>query len=663
MNLKFLFVFDDSLDLKRISDLGFPREGEVVLFPLSSDWRLIHQVESFLCGKKELRVHLLNSAKLVDSKVDALCREIPEWSAQCGAQNVDGKTVREHFLLPGKGPSAFWFGPISEKNPLKTDSFLLLAQADAVSDEVKRGEYGGLAVAVGSFLLEQSLEMMAEQRNLRSVKAIGQTTVRRGLDQLGLVGTIILAVTGWVQGVARAIEARLVMGLPSFESEVSKEKGILAISYFPYLDDKAAEQGRFENKYFAPLQHAMREEGRNILWLLVFVYINGGSFREALRTAKRLANHGERLAFPEQFFGFKESILALIGMLMNIFRYVRLERKIHSDAMCGGLVSNSCIPIIRDLWRRSFCGLEAMRGLMFYLAWKRALRLLPSFDQSVYLCEMQIWEKALIAAARRVQPKMKLIGFEHTSVSKNYTFFRHAKSDFESVDKPAGVPLPDVLACNGRLAKEQLAASGYRNLTEVEAIRHLYLADIFSDTDIRRSDRPILLVAGSIIREETKALLSLIHEASLEKEEWEVWLKGHPSMPIEDILNDMNVDATSSGWMIKAGDIRTYLEKAAVAIVPTSSVSIDALALGCDVVVPVFSNFFLMSPLAGFEAFYQKVHDPNELKTFLRNYSINGKSVCVRDKRDFVRDYWHLETGLPRWRGLLKLEDPKEVSL
>ncbi len=652
--MKFLFVFDDSIDIKGVAELGISEESEVALFPLTGNWRLIRQVESFVRSQKAMCVVLLNTANMVDSKVDSLCRVIPEWSARCGELRIGRKTVREHFLLPGGGPSTFWFGPLSEKNPLKTDSFLLLAQAQAVEEEIQEGAYDCLAVKIRSSLLKESMRRIAEKQNVQFETRSGHCTLWEKFEWFGLIEIVFFALTGWLQSVVRALAARFVMG--SLPSRYPEKSALLSVTYFPYLDKKAASEGRFENKYFAPLQQVMIRQRRGFFWLLIFVHIDGGSFRESLKTARRLADQGERLAFMEEFIGFKEAVTILAWMMVNIFRYVRLERKIDTAEMCGGLAVHSCLPIVRDLWRRSFCGLECLRGMISYLAFTRALRFLPKFKECVYLCEMQIWEKAFVAASRNVCPEMKSIGFEHTSVSKNYTFFKHAPSEIDSSNQPDGIPLPHVLACNGRLAKKQLAESGYSGLIEVEALRQLHLSGDLPLETRNRGALHILLVAGSIVREETKALLSFINESSPDPEKWEVWLKGHPSMPMDVLLREMEIDPSQMGWVVKEGDIRPFLGVAEVVVVPTSTVAIEALAFGCEVVVPVFSTFFSMSPLLGFDHFCRKVYRSEEFETALEDYLKNGPAVGAQDKKDFVHDYWHLDSGLPRWKELLEFE-------
>ena len=54
-----------------------------------------------------------------------------------------------------------------------------------------------------------------------------------------------------------------------------------------------------------------------IFWILIFIYAEGGSFRNALETAKKLAREGEKMIFLEEFLGFKEMLSAFFLWLVH----------------------------------------------------------------------------------------------------------------------------------------------------------------------------------------------------------------------------------------------------------------------------------------------------------------------------------------------------------
>lgn len=164
-----------------------------------------------------------------------------------------------------------------------------------------------------------------------------------------------------------------------------------------------------------------------------------------------------------------------------------------------------------------------------------------------------------------------------------------------------------------------------------------------------------MLIAGSINRQETRALISLFHEAFPKPQEFKVWLKGHPFLPFEQILEELNINAGSCGYIIKHDPIDKLLSFAKILIVGLSTVALEGLAMGCKVIIPVFADNMFMSPLGGFEQFYAKVYNPQELKAVVRKIMERDipkepyfKSV------EFIREYWCLDKSLKRWEKLLK---------
>lgn len=647
-----LFVFDESFaDEEALA--GIPGgHDSISLFPLTGNWMLIRRLERTLSRRGPAPVVALNSARLVEREIEALCRELPEWSAGLGVSRVRGVSVRRFFMTSEDGISGFWLGPISEKNPLKTDTFLRLAQALAVQGELQAGKYESVAVAVNNRSLRESVKRMAGAAgaSFRLVKK----PKTFDMQNIGAFppGMLSLALAGWMQACWKAALAKAVMGFSRREAVSTASR--VFVSYFPYLNQGA--DGAFRNRYFEPIQNIWPKREDRIFWLLMFTHIQGAAFWKSLKIARKFQKNGERLAFFDEFVGFREALGALYLWLRQAGRYFMLERSFDEARMCGNLFPVECHPLVRSLWRRSFCGIEAMRGLIQYKAFRRFFRASGGASQCVYPCEMQAWEKAMNRAILRERPGLESVGFIHTVISRDYMFYAHHKSEIESSRLPDGLPLPGKIAANGAAARARLSEWGYPALSEVEAIRQLPLAERMNAPLPPKGDRPILLATGSSVREETKSLLSFLSSVPALAGEWEIWLKGHPTLPMEPLLKELDVRPAERRWEVKEGDINDSLERADVVLVPTSAASIDALAFGCEVFTPVSGSAFTMNALAGYEDYCHSVSTPDELKEKLAAYLKNGPRKGLDGKREFVRSYWNLAAELPRWRALLDLE-------
>jgi len=276
---------------------------------------------------------------------------------------------------------------------------------------------------------------------------------------------------------------------------------------------------------------------------------------------------------------------------------------------------------------------------------------------------MQGWEVALNAAAREENPALKRIAHQHSALSVNYFPFQRSFKEMVQNGKVSDFPLPDVLACNGHSNYRFLSEVGYPSLHLVEAVRQLHIPHLWEKNLSYESKSDVLLVAGSIKYEETKAMLSLLALAFPVAEHFEIWLKGHPSLSIEEVLQDMGIDHKEAKYHIKAGRIEKELCAVKAALVPSSTVAVEALAYGCEVIVPFFSSSLPLSPLLGYEEVYHSVYKPKDLQEVMHAVLNISPSMTVEAKKDFVKNYWCLEPSFLRWEQLLQEKDEKSLRV
>ncbi len=91
-----------------------------------------------------------------------------------------------------------------------------------------------------------------------------------------------------------------------------------------------------------------------------------------------------------------------------------------------------------------------------------------------------------------------------------------------------------------------------------------------------------------------------------------------------------------------------------VLIVGGSTAAVEGLAAGCQVIAPVCSDNIFMSPLNGFEEFYTKVHDPQELKMAVeQTFQFHDERQNFNAVKEFIPKYLCLDPSLNRWEKLL----------
>ena len=341
--------------------------------------------------------------------------------------------------------------------------------------------------------------------------------------------------------------------------------------------------------------------------------------------------------------------LRQIGLSRYLFYHV------NKTCLVAAPVGSECLPIVKSLWEQSFYGSIGIGGILYYFIFRQVFNKIKHVSNCIYYCEMQAWEKALIAAKNYTNPQIRTIGFQHSSVSRNIWSYFYDKTDTIRTGKATDLPLPDVFASNGEYTHSLLSESGYPGLTQVESVRYLYIDKILLTQIPARMERPILLIAGAYDRSEAKALFALVYAAFPTADRFEIWFKGHPSMPVEEIFEELAIDVSKTGYAIRRDNISEYLGQAWAILVSTSSVSIEALAFGCEVIIPVFPDTMLINPLDDCKKYYHKVTCALDLRETMEKIADGHSLGNIDEYRQFVKRYWNIDSTLPMWTKLLNL--------
>ncbi len=645
--MRVLFVYDGAVRTDLLAGLWRQPRSAVVTLALTSDFKLGETVEDALRAAGCAQVLRLDAAALVDRQVDRLRTGICEWSRAIGEAAVRGRSLREQLMLRGMPLSAWWLGLLSEKNTLKTDAYLRIAQVLAAEELMHEEGFDALVVGVGDNALRSSLEELARQRAVpsRCLARRWRATIFGTLWRTGTTMQAAMAVLAWMRLCLFAIWARARLGRPRPESAP-----LCFVTYFPAFDGEAARHGRYRNRYTGPLQDRLDRMGLRATWLLIWAPLQGARFRDALRLVRRFRASGNGLFLVEEFWSARAAVWAFVEWLRIARRSVRLRPDGAQSVLTAAPLTPACLPIVEELWRVSFLGPNAMKAICFAAMFREAWPHMPALRACAYISEMHAWEKALNASFG--SSPVATLAFQHTAVSQNYFHYFHSPTETR---RPAGadsLPLPSVMAANGRLTRAALDTSGYPGLTEVESLRYIGL-DALLRQPRQRAQRPVLLVAGSLDRTESLALVRLVRHAFPDGDAMEIVFKAHPYTPFEGIFSELGVDACRCGYTIGEGGIGDQLRRAWAAVVPSSAVAVEALAYGCPVIVPVFADSMLLNPLAEYPDYCHRVSDPRQLREVWKSLADAGEDGAADSRREFVRDYWHLDPDLPRWSALL----------
>jgi len=94
-------------------------------------------------------------------------------------------------------------------------------------------------------------------------------------------------------------------------------------------------------------------------------------------------------------------------------------------------------------------------------------------------------------------------------------------------------------------------------------------------------------------------LLRITYEALHNVLSSEVWVKSHPFLSIDDVLNAAGISKKGLQFEIKEESINKLLVQARIVIAGETGVSFEALAHGCNLITIDASEQINMSPLRG----------------------------------------------------------------
>jgi surface carbohydrate biosynthesis protein (TIGR04326 family) len=420
------------------------------------------------------------------------------------------------------------------------------------------------------------------------------------------------------------------------------------VSYLMNLVPDAAQEGRYESRYWGTLPEVLQRKGCKTNWL--HLYSKDAFLTDAKKAAgiiRSLNSTGRGMQ---------------IHVTLDTFFSARIVRQVLSDWLklvvkgkrLKGLIATSCTtkkepldlwPLFEKDWRESMFGAAAMSNALHRRLFEAAMKPLPKQNVGCYLQENQSWEFALIQNWRMASHG-RLIGVPHSSVRFwDLRYFFDPRSYNQTQNKP--MPLPDQVAVNGNAATEAYLRGGYPadNLVQVEALRYLSLnnANIRSASEasgVRRGLR--VLVLGDYLASNTRLQMYLLMRAAKSlPSDIVLTVKPHPACPI-DVADYPELRLT-----VETRPVSELLAKCDVAYTSAvTSAAVDAYCSGVQVISVIDPNTLNMSPVRGYAGVYF-ASTSDELVRALTTSKIAPPSHNLKNA------FFTIDRRLPRWQKLL----------
>ena len=650
IKMSILFVYDSQVEIDKINSLIFTGKEKVYLFPLTSSFFTASSINKKL---KDLLIEtiVINTAEVINFSAEKLRNIYIRFVAELPERVYDKKENLKKVFSLDKYTTLWWFSSISEKNTFKSEVFNRLSQLDAIVEVVNREKVGKIIFGCRNRKLQNALYDFScinsiEFETLPTRKKGSLRVSIREFQNLFYFKHTFLLLYFAAHFFLRTWKIKRKLG--TLTRMPANNIPTMIITYYPNLDIVSAKDGIFKNKYYEYLQESMESYGRDITWIAMYVKNNSLSFKESLEYAEQLIKNGYNIYFLEEFISIGMQIKCLLILLRISLKFIRIEKSICLRHTFG---TYNFYKIFKDDWYSSFAGAIGYIGLLYYSVFKSLLSKLE-VGKCLYYCEMHAWEKALLSAKASLGTEICFFGYQHATIPRMLlNYFNDSREISECGDYK--MPQPDKIICNGQLTYSYMRECGWpeEKLCIVEAIRYNHLKEYMRSKC--KEKRDIVLLVLSISPLESSSILNVIYESLYTVKSVEFWVKPHPFLQIEEVFMLSGINLDNCSFLIKNEPIEKLLAEARIAIVGESSVSIEALALGCEVVIVNAPEWINMSPLKDMKAGMVKTTRSQEelrqtiLDIFKEKYN---PEKYAAESRKTINDFFYLdeESNVPK---------------
>ena len=651
--MKTLFVYDSSLNAEK-ARLPHSPGDEAYLFPLTSKVFITAGLKRKLEGAG-FRARTLATAAAVNASADRIREKYVRFVSRLPGLVGKKRTGLKEIFAVDKYATLWWFSLISEKNTYKSDAFNRLAQLDSIIEAVKREKIKKIMFGCDSVKLRKALSKYSRGSSIGfwRLPIKKPNGLKRRFD--GLPGAFylrhLMQLVVFATGLfLKTKKVRKRLG-PLRRVPKGKEE-LLVITYYPNLDIPSAEKGVFKNRYFPYLQEALEERGQAITWVAMSIFNRSISFEKSMDYAEDFIKNGYNIFFLEEFNSFRTQVWAFVRIFRSGLRFLSIEPALIGEHTFGDY---NFYDIFRDDWYSSFAGVAGYHGLVCYDIFRALLRK-SNAKKCLYYCEMQAWEKALVSARDSQRSGMFLLSYQHGALSTMLLNYFNVKREItDCPDYPVGGA--DRIVCDGPVPHKYLKESGWpeERLWIAEAIRYTHLKECMKS--IRGDKKRIALLVFSISPEESSSILNLAYESFRGVKDIEIWIKPHPFLRVEDVFRLSGIKGDIAPFKVREEPVESLLSEARMAIVGESTVSIEALAFGCDVVIVNVPEWINMSPLKNVKTgLVRFASSPEELRQaaddiFLKAYDPETRE---REARGVINNYFYFNEKSDTPEMLLK---------
>lgn len=464
--------------------------------------------------------------------------------------------------------------------------------------------------------IRNSLERLLQQAGVRP-QAVGLFASRfRHRAQaftLGVLSVLAAVSRSWrrqwhVRPLIRQLSTRL-----------RELKPCYVVKTFVY-DHAVTPDGGYRDAFFGSLPRYLRQR-----WPTLILGNIMGDYR---KTIHRLAPCEDLVVPVEYFLRLADPLLAVVRVFG---KRVKIREPLEFFGLDVGETVNAEVA-------RTYMSPTAVEDYLHFVCVRRLTQQVP-LETFLLTCENNPWERMCILALRRYAPRVKIIGYQHSVVT------RASANMFLSPEEIRSAPLPDCIITVGGVPKQIIERYGCLGADRLRVGCALRSESLFRLAPQPRRSIRCILVALEGVRDVFHLVNYALRELA-DHPEFAVTIRTHPLLPLERLAHLIRYDLLKSSH-IRFSHGRTLqqdLEEADVVIYWGSTVGAEALLLSKPVIHFDRGDLFSYDPLFECRALKWVVTAADRLINVIQE--INGLSdaeyeVRQRVARKYLGDYFH----------------------
>jgi len=573
--------------------------------------------------------------------------ELMAWVYELGKVKVSLEEIQA-WLKAGDNLSMWWCSLLFEKHPKMLPGLYAALKLRALELLCEEESCGRLHLVSGDAVLCASLERFCRKKGWRFSHSGAGASQKRNAP-LSLTARVYYALPAlfraklrfyhWFWTVKRRLPRAATPRPASGTSTIA--------TYFPNIDTKQAQEGRFRSRYWEALHDALAPgpgENHRVNWLFIMFPSPQYSLRqctELVRKFRAEKRDGASFHYLEEFLGLRDMLIAAWRYMRLYINSLRIQRAVRAHFRLPGSQMDFW-PYLGTAYVESFRGWRALERCLQRLACVRYVEWCGAQRWTIFPMENCPWERMLTQAVHEAGAG-PVYGAQHSTI--RLADFRYFDDQRALRDPQCRSFQPDRVCVNGQGAMDVMLAAGYapEHLEILEALRYMHLAD--AGQEYARDGVKRLLLVTSFFADETDAHLAVLAQTARDGVLEGIWvyIKPHPYLPVEERLARLFPQGGAPEIVDRPlGEL--FVPGTVVWASNSTTAALEAALRGLPVMVQTAENDFDLCPLQDLPGLAR-----------IRSSADVARALASTASLKLPSAYLALDPALPRWRKLLDL--------